>query len=112
MTATGVVAAMPLPMEGVPGLGHKAHGADGEPAQRHAAAQHQTKAHGVSDFPRVKHGDGGHHLKHRDGHAQLAAAPAQFLDHGFQREPDGEPRPATDEQHQKSGDQDEKGARL
>ena len=98
--------------EGVPWLGHEAHGADGEPAQRHAAPQHHAQAHAVGDFPRVKHGDGGDDLKHRDGQAQFAAPPAQLLDHGPQRQPDGEPRSSPDEQHEKSGDQHKNGARL
>ncbi|MEJ2379485.1 MAG: hypothetical protein P8Y71_30245 [Pseudolabrys sp.] len=94
----------------MPGLRDRAHQADADGADQHAAAQHQPRAGAVGEPAGGEHGDGRHHLIERDGEAELAAGPAEIIDHRLQRQADGEAGAAADEQHEEAGGEDERAA--
>ena len=59
---------------------------------------------------RDEHRGGGNGHVHADGEAELASAPAEFVNHRLERETDGETRPAAHEEDEKAGGENKRGA--
>ncbi len=93
----------------VPWLRDEAHGRDAGAADRGTGDQERARREAVGHAPRDERRDRRHHHVEPDRKAELAARPAELVDHRLEGEPDCEARAPADQQHQKAGHKRERG---
>ena len=87
----------------VPRLRYEAHEPDPEPADDHAGIQQRARARPVGQAAGVVGRERRYDDIGADREAELAARPAELVDHRLECEPDREAGAAADEQDQKAG---------
>ena len=94
----------------MPRLRDETHQPDAEPADRCADAKQHARAepvgHAAGDVGRERR----HHHVEPDREPELAARPAELVDHRLEGEPDREARPAADQQHEEAERERKRGA--
>ena len=98
--------------ERVPRLRHEAHQADAGAADDGAADQQRARAQPIGQAARDESRDRRDQHVGADGQAQLAARPAELVDHRLEGEPDRKARAAANEEDEKAGGERECGAHV